>query len=45
MPVADAANALSIHYNSLYCWISEYEENEYNLKLGKFRKNLIILRL
>jgi transposase len=26
MSVADAAKALSIHYNSLYCWISEYEE-------------------
>ncbi|WML34397.1 IS3 family transposase [Clostridium sp. OS1-26] len=26
MSVADAAKALSIHYNSLYRWISEYEE-------------------
>lgn len=26
MSVADAATALSIHYNSLYRWISEYEE-------------------
>jgi len=26
MPVADATKALSIHYNSLYRWISEYEE-------------------
>lgn len=26
MPVAEAAKALSIHYNSLYRWINEYEE-------------------
>lgn len=26
MPVADVAKELSIHYNSLYRWISEYEE-------------------
>lgn len=26
MSVSDAAKALSIHYNSLYRWISEYEE-------------------
>lgn len=26
MPAAEAAKALSIHYNSLYRWISEYEE-------------------
>lgn len=26
MPVAEAAKALNIHYNSLYRWISEYEE-------------------
>ena len=26
MYVSDAAKALSIHYNSLYRWISEYEE-------------------
>ncbi len=26
MSVADATKALSIHYNSLYHWISEYEE-------------------
>lgn len=26
MSVANAAEALSIHYNSLYRWISEYEE-------------------
>jgi transposase len=26
MCVADVAKALSIHYNSLYRWISEYEE-------------------
>ncbi|MTK12277.1 MAG: transposase [Clostridiaceae bacterium] len=26
MSVADAAKALSIHYNYLYRWISEYEE-------------------
>ncbi|OZV13101.1 hypothetical protein CIW83_06105 [Tissierella sp. P1] len=25
-PVAEAAKALSIYYNSLYCWINEYEE-------------------
>lgn len=26
MPVSEAAKALEIHYNSLYRWISEYEE-------------------
>lgn len=26
MFVADRAKALSIHYNSLYCWINEYEK-------------------
>ncbi|GFZ31233.1 transposase [Clostridium zeae] len=26
MSVAEAAEALNIHYNSLYRWISEYEE-------------------
>ncbi len=26
MPVAEATKALNIHYNSLYRWISEYEE-------------------
>ena len=26
MPVSEVAKELSIHYNSLYRWISEYEE-------------------
>lgn len=26
MPVSDTAKELSIHYNSLYRWISEYQE-------------------
>ncbi|WMM26044.1 transposase [Tissierella sp. MB52-C2] len=26
MPVTEAAKELSIHYNSLYRWINEYEE-------------------
>ena len=26
IPVTEAAKALSIHYNSLYRWINEYEE-------------------
>ena len=27
MTVAEVSNGLSIHYNSLYKWISEYEEH------------------
>ena len=34
MSVADAAKALSIHYNSLYRWISEYEEYGESAFLG-----------
>lgn len=26
MPVAEVSKALAVHYNSLYRWISEYEE-------------------
>ena len=33
MPVSHAARELSIHYNSLYRWINEYEE----IKTEEFR--------
>jgi transposase len=42
MPVADAAEALSIHYNSLYRWVSEYEEYIHKICLTLCLLNLDI---
>lgn len=35
IPVAEAAKALSIHSNSLYRWVNEYEQNGNNAFPGQ----------